>query len=447
MTTVPIKATNRQSVTFTAGILHWPRLLTKIILKRMDDDGMFQQAAALAYSTLFSLLPTFVIALLVTSLIGGSGHQFQNFVLKQLGLNEIQIISTDKVTTDKTTTDLATYVMAQLESVRKIVQSPQSGIIGFVTLLWGAISLMLAIERAFSRVYRVKKERPLYRRLILYWSVLTLGPLGVAASLWLTHIFQNAAADVSVVHAMLRPLGLIAGYLVSFTLLTIMYKLIPDTFVRTSSALIGGFVGAVLWEGGKYLFGLYVTHFVGYGKWYGTLGLVPLFMFWIYLTWNFVLLGLEVSYIHQHFAILARRIARCAESETTMTDLHWVLAVGAMLAENFAVGKSLDPDEVAEELHIPLDVADNLLRGLEKAGIAHSIAGADKSYALSRPPENITAAELLASARTSCQTPSETTFSTPNGPRPIQTSIAQLQKIEADWATTHTLRDMITNIS
>ena len=336
MTTVSANASSPQPTNSRAQRFGGPGLFAKILYQRMLDDATFQQAAALAYNTLFSLLPIFVIALLITSLIGGRGEnsmgrQVEGFIFKQLGLNEIRIVDEAKTGT----TDLASYVSSRLDHVREFVQSPQSGILAFATLLWGAISLMMVIEGAFSRIYRSKLQRPLYRRLLLYWCVLTLGPLGVAGSLWLTNNVYTVTANVSAAQAVLRPLSLIAGYIVSFLVLLIIYRLVPDAPVRWASALRGAAVGTVLWEGGKYLFGLYVAHCVGYGKWYGTLGLVPLFMFWIYLTWNFVLLGLEVSYIHQHFAVLARRMSRGSPADTPLTT-----------GGEHQVAAEIDPDSV-----------------------------------------------------------------------------------------------------
>jgi membrane protein len=442
LTTVPMRTAQTASRPIPTSRLETPRVLVRVIIKRMTDDGTFQQAAALAYNTLFSLLPIFVIALLITSIIGGSGkqsmgHQVQGFIFQQLGIDQIKILDTDK-----TSTDLATFVAARLDKVHDILQSPQTGIIGFATLLWGAISLMMVIERTFSRIYRAKQERPLIRRLLLYWCVLTLGPLGVAASLWLSNNFNSVASNVSGAHVFLAPLSVFAGYVVSFLLLLTMYKLIPEADVQWRSAALGAGVGTVLWEGGKFLFGLYVLHFVGYGKWYGTLGLVPLFMFWIYLTWNFVLLGLEVAYIHQHFPRLARRIAGGPEAEGDLTDIHWVLAVGALLVERFDEGKGLTPDEAAEELHIPGEVAERLLCGLQKNGLAHAIASRDGTYTLSRPPEKITAEDLLAAARCTCRAPGDVTLDGKDGTHPVHTEIAALRKVESDWARNKTLSDL-----
>ncbi len=442
MTTVPMHKANQTARLSLADRLNTPRLLCRILIKRLNEDGTFQQAAALAYNTLFSLLPIFVIALLITSIIGGSGrvsmgHQMQDFIFKQLGLNEIKIVDTDK-----TSTDLASFVAARLDKARDIMQSPQTGFIGFATLLWGATSLMIVIERAFSRIYRARKQRPLIRRLLLYWCVLTLGPLGVAASLWLSNNFTSVAANVSGSHLFLRPLSVIAGVVVSFALLLFMYRLIPDAFVQWRSAAIGAGMGTVLWEGGKYLFNLYVIHFVGYGKWYGTLGLVPLFMFWIYLTWNFVLLGLEVAYIHQHYSRLARRVAAGPETEGDLTDIHWVLAVGALLTQRFEQGQTITADEAAEELNISNQVAERLLRGLQKNGLAHVIASDTESYTLSRPPEKITADDLLAAARGACHAPAAASLSTDDGPHPVHSQIDSLRKVESDWARGKTLNDL-----
>ena len=73
-----------------------------------------------------------------------------------------------------------------------------------------------------------------------------------------------------------------------------IYKLVPNTTVTIRSALAGAFVSALLLELGKRFLDLYLGKAFAVSQLYGSLGLVPLFMFWVYLMWLAVLFGLEV---------------------------------------------------------------------------------------------------------------------------------------------------------
>ena len=80
----------------------------------------------------------------------------------------------------------------------------------------------------------------------------------------------------------------------------------PFTRVRLKSALLGAAIGSVLWELGKNLFANWVGQSVRYSTIYGSLAVIPIFLVWLYITWIIVLLGLEISFTHQHFAALVR---------------------------------------------------------------------------------------------------------------------------------------------
>ena len=82
-------------------------------------------------------------------------------------------------------------------------------------------------------------------------------------------------------------------------MLVLLYKLMPNTQVRWRPALWGAFVAAGLAEASKWGFGLYVSQALPYLKLYGAIGLVPLFLFWLYLGWLIILFGLELAYTLQ----------------------------------------------------------------------------------------------------------------------------------------------------
>jgi membrane protein len=64
--------------------------------------------------------------------------------------------------------------------------------------------------------------------------------------------------------------------------------------------MIGAFVASLLLLVGKESLGLYFNHAISLKQIYGSLGLVPIFMFWLYLMWLIILLGLQVAAIvHQ----------------------------------------------------------------------------------------------------------------------------------------------------
>lgn len=420
------------------------KILARIIYSRVHDLDTFQQAAALSYHTLFSLLPVFVLIVLVLSMIsggseGGIDKQVQNFIFQQFQLDALTI--TDDATGDDL--NVTGMIARQIEHARNVVANPVTGLVGFAILVYAASKIMLVIESAFNRIFGAASARSWSRRVTLYWCVLTLGPLLVAASLAATDVFFRYASSYSYGRALLAPLSIIAGFVVSWVLMIVLYKVVPGTHVGWAPALSGGFVGALLWEIGKNAFGIYVRQTVGGANWYGTLALLPLFMFWIYLTWVFILLGLHIAYVHQFYRVLVRRQLLMKEAKTSITDLRWVLPLSVLLLQRFRAGKATLAHEAADELNLPTETIDDFLHGLQKVGIVHCIDTRTGGYVLARPPEAITAQELIHAAKAVCALPAETVNLEHDPQDPAHTpALVDLEAHVSAWYRSHTLADL-----
>jgi YihY family inner membrane protein len=449
----------------------WPRarLFVEVMRYRINEEETFEQAAAMTYKTLFSLIPVFVLSLLVLSAIsasphrvrpstapaaeaadgGGHGVEAENtaldatvkrLVFEQLSLDRFPLTTNDgQPVRDAAGKEvmLSDFIAPLVDRARSAVTNKATGVIAFGILAYGAISLMIVIEGAFNQIYGSVKARSWPRRIMLYWCVLTLGPIFMGASIALGQAASSTAQSLAPVARLVSPAQALSAFAISWLLIFLMFKLIPDTLVAWRSALLGSFVSAVLWEVGKWGFGLYVAHSVK-GSWYGSLGLIPLFMLWIYLTWTMVLLGLHVAYIHQYYPMLKRQFFYTRHCAVQISDIRWVFSLGILLYRRFREGKTMHPANAAEMLLLPTDVTGQLLDGLRVAGLVHRVA--DGGYSLARPPESITAFDLLTAARALCQLPPE--LAKEHGQiAPLMRSEAmdELDRLEGSWARTHTL--------
>jgi membrane protein len=231
----------------------------------------------------------------------------------------------------------------------------------------------------------------------------------------------------------------LSGFFVSWLLILLLYRLVPDSKVKWRPLLVGSFLAAVSWELGKWAFGLYVQH-AAKNSWYGSLALLPLFMFWIYITWSVVLLGLELTFVQQYWPSLKRQFffSRCAGGAGHLSDLRWVLSLGVLVYRQFKQGKVTEVSEAAELLMLPNDVTARLLDGLENAGLMHEVR--DGAYALARPPDSITAQDLLTAARALCQVPPELAREVAHVQAyPTSPAVQELERLEDTWAKNHAL--------
>jgi membrane protein len=395
----------------------WPRarLVAEILYHQVERDHLFTQASALTYKTLFSLLPIFVLSLLVLSSISAEDGKnkldaaVKQTLFEQIGINQLTVPDSDGkplLNPDGSPVTLAKFIEPFIEKAKASIANAATGLVAFAILLYGAISLMIVVEGTFNQIYGSVKPRTWPRRIMLYWCVLTLGPIGVAASIVFGRAaFSTATAGLGQYAWLLSTANLITSFSVSWLLLLLLFRVVPDTYVNWRPAIIGSFLTALSWEIGKWAFSLYVQHAVK-NSWYGSMALLPLFMFWIYITWSVVLMGLEVTYIQQYWPLLKRRFFFTrGGGASVVSDLHWVLSLGVLLYKNFAAGKITEAHEAAETLMLPNETTTMLLDGLQKAGLLHEVH--DCGYVLARPPELISAYDLLAAARTLCQPPPE----------------------------------------
>jgi membrane protein len=163
---------------------------------------------------------------------------------------------------------------------------------GTALLAVTAILLMLTIERAFNQIWRVTRLRPLAVRVLMYWAVLTLGPLLIGVSLTITSYLVSASLGV----ARHVPGG--GGFVLATVPIvltaaafTLVYVIVPNRPVRLVHAAIGGVAAAVMFEAMKRAFALYIAKFPTYALVYGAFAAVPIFLVWVYLSWVVTLLG------------------------------------------------------------------------------------------------------------------------------------------------------------
>jgi membrane protein len=249
------------------------------------------------------MLPVTVVGAGVARTIMGA-DRFQKFLhdsIQALGLNRVQLNVSESgsaVTLGSWLTDIVTSGMN--------VNIAALTWVGVLVLIYSAITLLVDIETCFNSICRAKRGRQWLRRLPLYWFVLTFGPVFVAIAFW---------ADAKVVSLFFSYIqwewlhwGIrhIWDFAFGWISLLLLYRLVPTVKLELRSAMIGASIATLLLLVGKGTLGLYFNHAMSLRHMYGSLGLVPVFMFWLYLMWLIILLGLQVSAILHNVSLTER---------------------------------------------------------------------------------------------------------------------------------------------
>ncbi|MBE9537672.1 MAG: YihY family inner membrane protein [Proteobacteria bacterium] len=251
----------------------WRRLA--YLFSRFGIDRCSENAAALTYMSLFALVPLMTVIYTMASAVPA----FQ-------GLEEnIQAFLFENLMPD-TNSEIQDYLSDFSRQAKNLTG------FGIAFLVVTAVLMLRNIEKAFNHIWRTRENRSAVSSFLLYWAVLGLAPLTIGLALGISTYLAAFAArfgdlDLLGVGAMMLKT---APLLLSTAAFSFLYLAVPNCRVPYKHALIGGFAAAVAFNIARSLFTTIVAG-SSYTLIYGAFAAVPLFLLWIYLSWNIVLMG------------------------------------------------------------------------------------------------------------------------------------------------------------
>jgi membrane protein len=295
---------------------------------------------------------------------------------------------------------------AQKEAARSIKQfientsSATLGVTGMIFLVFVAISMLIRIEETFNDIWGVTRGRSLPVRVVVYWATITLGPIFLAGALALASgpHFQSTQKLLTTMPVIGSLTFKVVPLLVLWIAFTAFYKAVPNTKVRFTAALVGGIVGGTAWHVNN-LFGfLYVSRVVTNNKIYGSLGLVPVFMAGIYLSWWIMLFGAQVAYAFQNRSLYLQE--KLAENVNQRGREFVALRLMTCLGQRFQRGlRPATIQEMSTELGVPSRLVQQVLQTLLAARLVIEVSGTEPAYTPARPLESINAHHVLMAMR------------------------------------------------
>ncbi|MFA6013441.1 MAG: YihY family inner membrane protein [Gallionellaceae bacterium] len=346
-------------------------LFVRFVVTKFRQDKCTQMAASLTFDTLLSLVPLITIALTLFSafpVFADFSEQIKHFLLTNM-LPE---------TGGKM---ISRYVQQFAESATKLTT------VGLLFLAVTAMLMMVTMDNAFNTIWRVSKPRPLFKRVLVYWAVLTLAPLLVGASLSLT----SWLVGLSIGYAKQAPIfGMVTLKVVPVLLTTfafsLLFRWIPNRHVPKTHALIGGIVAAVAFESMNRGFGFFISHFPTYKLVYGAFASVPIFLMWIYLSWLTVLSGALIA------ASLSRWKHQGMTHLSSTAKFYYAVRILGEMQAGLATGQVQSLSTLSQKLQLAFEETEALMEKLLNANIVRKLAGS--GWTMIRDPEHINLYEL-----------------------------------------------------
>jgi membrane protein len=262
----------------TVRALSWPEVRDLVLFahRRLREESLPQVAGSLTFTTVFALVPLLTIALAI----------FTTFPLFNTFRTSLEAYFVQSVMPKSISSTILNYLTMFASKATRL------SAVGAVALIFTSITMMNLIERVFNRIWRVREERGWTRRILVYWAIVTLGPLLIGVSLTLSSQVFMATGDliggVPVIGALIYSVLSVALTTAGFTLL---YVAVPNRDVDWHDAAWGGLVAGLAFELAKRGFAIFITQFPTYSKIYGALAALPLFLLWVYVSWMITLVG------------------------------------------------------------------------------------------------------------------------------------------------------------
>ncbi len=257
------------------------------VVKRFEQDQCRDKAAALTYTTLLSIVPLLTVFLVILSSVPAlepAREQLQQAIYSNL--------------LPSSSNQVAEYLNDFAEKSTNLTA------IGVIFLFITSVMLLSTIEQTFNHVWRVDSNRGGMAGFMRYWTMISLGPILLGSAFALS----SAITSINFLNQNVAGYGIdwsiwlkIFSVLMTFAAFIFLYWFIPNCKVGFRSAAIAGVSIGILFEILKTGFGYAIGNFTSYDQIYGAFAVLPVFLLWIYLSWNLILLGVEISYASAAF--------------------------------------------------------------------------------------------------------------------------------------------------
>ncbi|MBT3359351.1 MAG: YihY family inner membrane protein [Rhodospirillales bacterium] len=319
-------------------------------MSRFQEDRGLRMAASLSYTSLLAVVPLSAIAfsmLAAFPVFEGIREEFQGALFSNF---------------------LPQSAEAMREYFDQFIKNT-AGLtaVGIIGLAATAVLLLGTIEADLNAIFRVARARAMVPRLLVFWALLTLGPLLLGASFSLSTYFFALTrwAGVDGVQSTLVNFTQFLPTLMVIVALTLCYIIVPNRRINSLNALIGGIIAGLLFAMLRKGFGIYVTKFPTYQTIYGAVSVVPIFLVWMYMSWAVVIFGAVIT------ASLGEWRAGIRERNKTLAPEERLIAALQILDCLFIGsrnGKGTSRAAIMKETALGGKVVDDTLVMLEKSG-------------------------------------------------------------------------------
>jgi membrane protein len=327
-----------------------------LVIERLSQAKTTQLAASLTFTTVLSLVPLLAVILSVLTAF----PLFKDFSIA------LQAYLTNNLMPPMISDGIMSYLNAFVLQASRLTE------VGGTFLVLTVILLIMSIETAFNTIWRVERHRRITHRLLVYWAVITLGPVLAGASLYATaSVMRQSLGMLGDTPFFLQIALKVLPVLIGALALAGLFIAVPNTHVNRTDALIGGLFASVLLELMKVGLSFYVSSFSTYTMIYGAFAALPVFLIYVYLGWFGILLGALVTANLPLFRL--GRLDPHSRPGTALMDALSILKILSDSRGELPPGRS--PTELVKRLRLPISILEHRLTVLSNIGLVALASG------------------------------------------------------------------------
>ncbi len=408
-------------------LIHPLRFLLLTVRTYLRDESMLH-ASALTYITMLAIVP--VLALGITTLKSfGAGEMAQTKIVEYIDSFAEQVAAGSETASHPTVTaspqqgtvpvvapaqtadaeDSAALLAEELRGLTdkvfkqiEAINFAQIGVVGAIFLIFMVITVLGKIENSFNMIWGVQKPRPLWRKCTDYLSVIIVVPMLMlaATSFPILDSINTFNPQAGKFVSFIADLG-ISKFLVPLTISTVLFAFLfgflPNTKIKISSCFIGGFFTSIFIA---IFFKLCMVMQIGIANnsvVYGSLIALPILLFWILSSWQIIIFGAEICYVHQYYSTLVKESAfsHPSERDKITVALALVLRTAQSVQED---NTPLIADKFAEAFTLPPRFVRTVAGILERNHILATVITSDDeetAYLLSRCATQLSVSDVI----------------------------------------------------
>ena len=249
----------------------------KFFVSTFVDKELTLFAASLSYYTIFTIIPLLLIMLtLLTSLPSFAEHYDS---IKTFIFSNLMPVNSEAI-------------MGHIDGF--LENSAKMGVIGLVMILVASLLFFKNFEYIANRIFHAK-PRTLWESVTTYWTMLTLTPIALGASFYITAQLAIMIESNEITSGInILPL---VPYIIIWALFFLIFQIAANTKINPKASLISSFIISIVFSISKNAFIEYVFYNKSYTTMYGSFATMMFLFLWIYVSWIIFIYGLKLCYI------------------------------------------------------------------------------------------------------------------------------------------------------